>query len=403
MSDSSSSVPSASDRWYYHPQSAASVDVNKTHPQPGISTSAMIGPTSTFYNPEDTSLQPGLDHGQYQQWIEGYGLQHQQQQQQQQQQQSHHHYSQQVVYNPNYHADNHGAHIQQMNPLYDYTQSQYEPSSSLSQYDGSTTGTVTQSNVGQNRDTLSSYQGQSNALYPQIYSENIGTKQSAASTSGQTPEVANYSYSTPLDQVPQQTLPQRSHQQQTHRKPPQPPQPLQVQQIHAQKFFTHPSSSEHRQHASSNPSSSRSSPLTPPSVVWNSKPGYSNPKPNANHKTQLSLTTASTNSGSSRTPTSQNNPATINSLNLIQFDPATLGVPEPIPPAHSTNVLSFSSEKTSHKRKRAKKNEPAQNSYGGESDSDSEGDGSNLGGGISVGMGGLGVVGKGVGAKVSRL
>lgn len=60
-------------------------------------------------------------------------------------------------------------------------------------------------------------------------------------------------------------------------------------------------------------------------------------------------------------------------------------------------------EKTGHKRKRAKKNEPAQwSGGGGETESDSEDD-EGMGGGISVGMGGLGVVGKGTGTKGSRL
>ena len=85
--------------------------------------------------------------------------------------------------------------------------------------------------------------------------------------------------------------------------------------------------------------------------------------------------------------------------------PTTSGVlgssPRTSPPR--TNDSTFVPEKTGHKRKRLKKNEPAQLSGGGgESDSDSEED-EGMAGGISVGMGGLGVVGKGTGTKGSRL
>lgn len=364
----------------------------------------MIAPTSTFYNPEDTSLQPDLGHVQYQQWVEAYSLQQQQQQQQQDQQnqQSQHHYSQQMVYDPNYHGGTSlHASISQINPSYTFTQPQYESSSSLSQYDGSTTNTVTQSNAGQIQHPLSSYQGQSNGMYPQVYSELISMQQSAVSTPERTPEGANYSYSTPPNQGPQQTLSQQSQQsqqQQVRRKPPVQPSKVQQPESHAHRFVAHPSSSESRQHTSSNPSSSHPSPLTPSTTVWNSEPGYSNPKPKekANNRAQSSLRVPSTKTGSR----SQNAPsAKTNSLNLIQFIPTTSRVSESNPLSSPTGT-SFVPEKTGHKRKRAKKNEPAQwSGTGEESDSDSEDD---EGGGISVGMGGLGVVGK-RGTKGSRL
>lgn len=343
----------------------------------------MIGPTSTFYNPEDTSLQQALDHGQYQQWIEGYGPQ------QQQNQQPQHLYPQQMVYDTSYH-DNLHVPI----PLsYQFTQPQYESSSSLSQYDGSTTGTVTQSNVGQNCDNL--YQGQSN-VYPQVYPEIMAMKQSAASAPERIPEVVNHSHSS---QGPQQNLSQQSRQQ-VRRKPPRAPQ---AQQNHAHRFLAHPSSSEF---TSSNPSSSHSSSLTPPSIVWSTEPGYSNPKSieNANHRGQSSFRVPSSNSSSSRPPTSQNTPAATNSPNPYPTTSGVLGSSSPsrASPPH-TNESTFVPEKTGHKRKRVKKNEPAKLSGGGrESDSDSEDD-EGMAGGISVGMGGLGVVGKGTGTKGSRL
>ena len=335
----------------------------------------MIGPTSTFYNPEDTSLQQSLDHGQYQQWIDGYGPQ------QQQNQQTQHHYSQQMVYDTSYGS----LHVPI--PLsYHFAQPQYQSSSSLSQYDGSTTGTVTQSNVGHNHDN--SYQGQSNDLY---YPEIMAMKQSAASTPERIPEVVNHSHSTPSNQGPQQNPSQQSRQQQARRKPPR------AQQNHAHRFLAHPSSSEY---TSSNPSSSHSSSLTPPSIVW-TEPGYSNPKSieNANHRGQSSVRVPSSNSGSSRPPTTQNTPGT-NSPNPYPTTSGVLGSsPRTSPPR--TNDSAFVPEKTGHKRKRQKKNEPAQLSGGG-SDSDSEED-EGMAGGISVGMGGLGVVGKGTGTKGSRL
>ncbi|KAF8804042.1 hypothetical protein BYT27DRAFT_7194756 [Phlegmacium glaucopus] len=393
---SDSSVPS--NVWYYSP-SGGPVNANETS---GISSSSMIGPTSTFYNPEDTSLQRGHGHDQYQQWIQGYDPQ------QQQSQQSHHHYSQQMEYDPGYHGGTLHAPIPQINSSYAFTQPQYEPSDSLSQYDGSTTSTVIQSNVGQNRDNSSSYQGQSNDLYSQGYCETIALKQSAASTPELTPESANHSYSTPPNQGPQQSQSQQSRQQQVHRKAPRPPQ---FQQNHAHRFLAHPNSSENSRHTSSNPSSSHSSPLNPPSIVWSNEPGYSHPKPhgNADPGTQSSLRVTSANSGSSRPSTSQNTPVTKTSVN-IQLNQKTSGNSGSSPRTSLPGSgPSFAPEKTGHKRKRVKKNEPAQWSGGGygggESDSDSEDDGSNqgMGGGISVGMGGLGVVGKGVGTKGSRL
>ena len=344
----------------------------------------MIGPTSTFYNPEDTSIQQGLDHSQYQQWIDGYGPQ------QQQNQQIQHHYPQQMVYDTSYHG---GLHVPI--PLsYQFTQPQYESSSSLSQYDGSTTGTVTQSNVGQNRDN--SYQGQSN-VYPQVYPQIMATKQSAASTPERIPEVVNRSHSAPSSQGRHQNPSQQSRQQQVRRKPPRAPQ---AQQNHAHKFLAHPSSSEF---TSSNPSPSHSSSLTPPSIVWSTEPGYSNPKPieNANLRGQPSFRVPSSNSGSSRPPTSRNTPTTTNSPHPYTATSGVLGSSARTSPP--TNDSTFVPEKTGHKRKRVKKNEPAQLSGGGgESDSDSEED-EGIAGGISVGMGGLGVVGKGTGTKGSRL
>ena len=373
-----SDPPAPSDVWYSsYPPSAAQVDVDKTRHPPDISASSMIGPTSTFYNPEDTSLHQDLDHGQYQQWIEGYGPQ------QQQNQQIQHHYPQQMVYDTSYH-DN--LHVPIPLP-YQFTQPQYESSSSLSQYDGSTTGTVTQSNVGQNRDN--SYQGQSN-VYPQVYPEIMAMKQSATSSHERIPEVISHSHSTPSTQGPQQNPSQQSRQQQVRRKPLRAPQ---AQQSHAHKFLAHPSSSEF---TSSNPSPSHSSSLNPPSIVWSTEPGYSNPTPieNANLGVQSSFRVPSSSSGSSRPPTSTNSPNPF---------PATSGVlgssPRTSPPRDSTSVP----EKTGRKRKRVKKNETAQLSgAGGEGDSDSDED-EGMVGGISVGMGGLGVVGKGTGTKGSRL
>jgi hypothetical protein len=341
----------------------------------------MIGPTSTFYNPEDTSLQQGLDHGQYQQWIEGYGPQ------QQQNQQTQHHYPQQMVYDTSYH----GGHHVPIPLSYHFTQPQYESSSSFSQYDGSTTGTVTQSNVGQNHDN--SYQEQSN-VYHQVYPEIMAMKQSVASNPERIPEGVNRSHSTPSSQSqgPQNHPSQPSRQ---RRKLPRAPQ---AQQTHAHKFLAHPSSSEF---TSSNPSPSHSSSLIP-SLVWSTEPGYSNPKPieNAFHGVQPSFRVPSSNSGSSRPPTSRNTPTTTNSPNPYPTTSGVLGSsPRTSPPR--TNDLTSIPEKTGHKRKR-RRNEPAQLSGGGgDNDSDSEED-EGMAGGISVGMGGLGVVGKGTG-KGSRL
>ena len=392
---SDSSVPS--DVWYY-PSSTAQAGVTETNQLPDISTSSMIGPTATLYNPEETSFQQGLDHIPYQQWIEGYGPR---QQQDQRTQQTHQHYSQQLAYGTSYGGSLH-APIPQIHLSYDFAQPQYQSSSSLSQYDGSTTDTLTQSNVGQDRDNLSTYQGNPSSYqgqpnpYSQVYPKVMN--QSATSAPERTPEVANRSNPT---QGPQQNLSQQSRQQQVQRKPHRAPQAPQAQQYHTHKFLAHSNSSENRQHASSNPSP----PQTPPSIVWNSEPGYSIPKPDEHAKLggHASSRVPSSNSGSSRPPTSRNTPSTTNSPNPIQFNPTTSGVSGSSPRAShpGTSNSTFVPEKTGHKRKRRKKNEPAQLSgCGGDSDSDSE---DYEAGGISVGMGGLGVVGRGPGTKGSRL
>ena len=328
----------------------------------------MIGPTPAFYNPEDTSLQQGLDHGQYQQWIEGYGPQ------QQQNQQTQHHYPQQMVYDTSYHGS-----LDVPIPLsYQFTQPQYQSSSSLSQYDGSTTGTVTQSNVVQSCDN--SYQGQSN-VYPQVYPEFTAMRHSAASTPERIPEAVNHPHSR---QGPQQNPSQQSRQ--FRQKPSR-------AQHRPHTFLAHPSSSEF---TSSNPSPSHSSSLTPPSIVWSTEPGYSNPKPieNAFHGGQSSFRVPSSDSGSSRPPTSQNTPAASNSPNPYPTSSGVLGSsPRTSPPR--SNDSTFVSEKTGNKRKKL-------SGHGKGSDSDIVED-EGMAGGISVGMGGLGVVGKGTGTKGSRL
>ncbi|KAF5319239.1 hypothetical protein D9619_008702 [Psilocybe cf. subviscida] len=76
------------------------------------------------------------------------------------------------------------------------------------------------------------------------------------------------------------------------------------------------------------------------------------------------------------------------------------------PSAAEENFNTSPGNKTSAKRKRFKKNDaPQEGSYGGDSDSDSEDDFDGLGmsGRIEVGLGGLGVVGKGKKDKGSRL
>ena len=382
-----SDPPAPSDVWYSnYPPSAAQVEVDKTPHPPDISASSMIGPTSTFYSPEDTSLQQDLDHSQYQQWIEGYGPQQQQNQQIQQ------HYPQQMVYDTTYHDS---LHVPIPLP-YQFTQPQYETSSSLSQYDGSTTGTVTQSNVGQNRDN--SYQLQSN-VYPQVYPEIMAMKHSAPSTHERIPEVVSRSHSTPSTQGAQQGVQQnpsqQSRQQQVR------PKPLRAPKAQQTQFLAHPSSSEF---TSSNPSPSHSSSLIPPSIVWSTEPGYSNPTPieNANLGAQSSFRVPSSNSGSSRPTTSRNTPTSTNSPNPYPGTSGALGSsPRTSPPR--TNDSTAVSDKTGHKSKKRKKNDPAQLSgAGGESDFDSDED-ERMVGGISVGMGGLGVVGKGTATKGSRL
>jgi hypothetical protein len=103
------------------------------------------------------------------------------------------------------------------------------------------------------------------------------------------------------------------------------------------------------------------------------------------------------------------------------FGPAKAGPSQPKPPsatntplkratapsAAEENANTSPGNKTNAKRKRFKKNDsPQEGSYGGgdsESDSDDDLDGLGMSGRIEVGLGGLGVVGKGKKDKGSRL
>ncbi|KAF8151774.1 hypothetical protein B0H34DRAFT_801454 [Crassisporium funariophilum] len=417
----------AANLWYY-PPSGGPVDDNKTAQQPTsiASSSSMIGPTSTFYNPEDTSSQQQQDsHAQYQQWLDAFGTQQQQGEQQQQQQ---------MLFDPAYQRDARQVPAQQQMQIpYDYLQGHYTSSSSISQYGGSASGTVTQSNVGGPHPVsdTTTYATQTGDMYPSYYpglmpippSSSGSTPEHTQTYHNLTPESTLHSYTTTPDPTHQQQRAQANFLHQAHQARPQQPsqhqhpirqhqqiptkpsEPPQFQQTHAQRFVSQPNQIEQRSQAShSNPPSNHSSSLSPPSIPWSTEVVYSTAKPAANVPAQP-FKVPSTNPVANRAAPPQGKAVTTTPLK--RPSPIAVSNQRISPPAPSSSSAAAPERSSGNKRKRVKKNEVQEwsnTSAGGyaggdgPSDTDSEDDDGSqfgMGGGISVGMRGLGVVNRG--------
>jgi len=382
--------------WFYP-------DANKNPPQPSpSSTSSMIGPTSTFYNPNEGPLHQTDSHtAQYQQWMDSFNSQQQQSNQQVPPMQSPY---RRDVMQPQ----------QQAQPQYPYMQGEY-PSSAISQYSGSSSLTATQSNIG----GASSYQ--TGDMYSNFYPGLVQMGGSAASSPDQThsyhvstPEsVTLHSFSTTPDPVYQQQQSQPGYNQQshgaaltqpTHEAPPlrqahpRPSVPIQIsqfQQPQSQPRFLPPQQQQQRNdHASQSKSQSSTShptgTLTTPSTTpWNTKQG--------NVQIAQPFKVPRTVSGGSRSHVPSNAPPPPPPPRAQNVDAGPSSSSYPVVSGSTSTVTP---EKAGGKRKRAKKEDTSWSSgrylNDDESDSDDD-DGTGLGmsGGISVGMGGLGVVGRG--------
>ena len=391
----------------------------------------MIGPTSTFYNPDEASLQQRSGH-EYQQWLDTYGAQPQQ--------------TQQIEYQPYSHGPPPQPEIQ--NP-YDYIQGQYSSSSSLSQYAGSTTGTVTQAPV--NDPTYF----QTTDIYSPQYRADLLTTTNTSTSSGSspeqghlyhtsTPESTHHSYSNtpdPVYQQQQQQQQQQQERQQQQRQQQQQPQPQQQQQPQPQ---PQPHQRQQQQHSRpfpvppqrpQAPRPTQQKPVQPPQFQ------QAQPLTFLRHRSQISQSSTAVPQAPSRNAEAtypSKNPVTaaVPTFSPLQYTPPVSQVPqasgsEPGPsqtqpaPAKRTNVIMKSPsqvppsastvkgatpERVGVKRKRVKKNESPEwsgfQSRGDLSDSESDDDdGSGLGmsGGIGVGLSGLGVIGRGKREKGSRL
>lgn len=385
--------------WLY-PHNASSTSIRTSaHTRQSSSSSSMIGPTSTFYDPDTTSPQQRDNHEaqQYQQWIESYAGQ-QQQLQMAYQQQHRQHQSSQFGRN---HAQ---APTQTHNP---YNFGQYASSGSLGQYAESASGTATQSNVGGGADVpddRTSYQQprqqpqQTNGVYsyyPDVLTDiSTSTNANAAGATGNTPDAFRHPYH------------QQQHSQYS---------PADLATSYGSDLLNISPSNPHSSHSSLSPTS------------WTDEVAYSeNNSPHNSGSVPTSRTNGNVNYGSGASHASINAGAGTShsptATNANQPRPPIKTSPRPSPPV-STNVpngnqsnntsptyinTTPTSVKSSAKRKRARKGPeypPGPVGTGDISDSDSEDDvgyGAGMGGGISVGMGGLGVENS-RGRGVSRL
>lgn len=279
----------------------------------------MIGPTSTFYEPDDVSHQ--VQEARYQQWIDSYSSQQQQQ----------------IPYSSQSAA--------QMQNQFNFVHRLFTPPDSRYSSE-SVAGTATQAqpNVGhtsssQLNDAVSSYANQQHQ-HPQQNNVEMYHNYYPEPTAAHS--YHHQSYSGPSDAATQYA--------------PHPPEQLMPQPVQS----------------SSNPRSQASS-QSPNS--WTEDSMYSN--------------TASSRSG--RPPPPSSAPSRTSTTTTA---PTTA---VPIVAAKRGGKASASPTKTSAKRKRSKKSPEVRES---ESESDDD-DGYDMGGGISVGMGGLGVGSRG--GNLSRL
>jgi len=382
------------------------------------SSSLMIGPTSTFYDSEASLQQQTDSNAQYQQWIDSFTVQQNQQQQHNQsqslQQQMSTSYQQQQTYS-----------LQgQVQPQFQLAQGQYPPSNSLSQYAESNAGTVTPATFPSRRGAISSHDGAAyhqqqqqprqmndpfTGYYPSSHSNSAihtGTTNTPDPTTGQP-----MSYQATPDSAyqPQQHPPSQSHlHTPSHSQGSRYPSPQSATGSYTSELLNVASQ------AHSNPQSSHSSSLSPASNSWTDEvypPAAGSSNSSLNARTNSTGVPQSTNTNATRNTNAHTN-ITINTSLGTQSKPPTVSKNSRAQPHTQTPLYTTQSQvrtspttdppgKTPPKRKRAKRShEVPQQLYtfrgGSDTDSDdddvAEFDTTGMGGGISVGMGGLGVV-----------
>ena len=383
--------PSISDKsgiWYYSqgaPATEARIFEQHSSPSSAPSVSTMIGPASSFYSPD------GSTQVQYQQWLEAV--------------ESHSQHSQALTqlpvsasFEP---ATLHGSRPQQNPSIFDFPQSRYPgpATSAINQYIGSGPDTLSQSNVSA-LGGAAVYQNQTDIFQPFFDLRSITASSSsshdqrqpynaAASDSTLQPFATNpgHSYPQQLNAQPSFTKPQlqvqpqvkqhprsihqprsllprpgRERQQGSVRKSPQFKQPSSQTRFAVQPQQAHATPSQ--SNLSASPSSSSSGPQQ--GIPWTND--QQRPAPSAIHGAGGFYHVSATNLSS----------ATNKSL-------ATRSQRKAI------STTQGNSQKRRGKRKRSRMEGPQESSTVSEGDSEDE----EFAGGISVGMGGVGVVGKG--------
>lgn len=262
----STTAPSSS-LWYF---------ADKPLPAPSAST-PMIGPPSTFYNPEDNSQQLRDSHAQqYQQWIEMFGNQQR---------------GATTAYDALQQQQHHQHRGYQPMPQtqFNFVAGQYTPPHSLSAYaESASGGTVTQSNVGAPSDDYDNsregYQpyydllaatagASSSSVSPQSYHPRAMSESTYTETPSSAYQQPTHSHPHSLQTNPQQrSSAQTQHQQQT-----QPQRPTQPAPSHARQQHLSP---HHQAYSSgSNTLSTHSASLSPASVSWTDDASYPNAHP----------------------------------------------------------------------------------------------------------------------------
>jgi hypothetical protein len=427
----------ATQAWYYS-TSGASVDNNKGNQHLASTSSAPMITTPSFYNSDDPSVQQQREsQRQYQQWIEdNYNGQQP---------------AQQVAFQQSYRSAPLPAAFEQdaqvQNP-YAIMQEQYmHSSSSMSQYGGSTSATITQSAIGglDGINDTDPYRAHADDIYSTFYSNLLSVSNSPASTPGggtsyhtSTSETMGSSHTNTPDPVYQQQL-QNQHQlqqQQQHQQPRQTSERFVPQAIHQAPVYaasqvqqqkpnnpTLQDSSRYtralparyipprnqanpgpvpQQPFQPNPTESRPSTLSPPAKTWNNEV-YQSQNPKSATMAVHQFVPPTTSNRVNPAGPSKSKPMTT----------APLKRPTNAEPPPAPNASSSQPEKAGVKRKRVKKNEsPEVSGFGGEGDFDSDSDddddddetGLGMSGRMTVGLGGLGVpTGRGKREKGSRL
>ena len=242
----------------------------------------MIGPPSTFYNPEDISQQLRDSHAQqYQQWIEMFGDQQRGTTTAfdalQQQQQHHHH---------------HRGYHPMPQTQFNFVAGQYTPPHSLSAYaESASGGTVTQSNVGAPLDDYddSERMGEGYQPYYDLLAATAGPSSSSVSPQSYHPramhestvhsytETPSLAYQEPTHSHTQTNPQQRSSAQTQSQQQTQPQRPAQPAPSHARQQHLSP---HHQAYSSgSNTLSTHSASLSPASVSWTDDASYPNAHP----------------------------------------------------------------------------------------------------------------------------